>query len=91
MKWSAVVDATDRLHSVVVGMVIVALILAICFLATLNSDGGNGHWTVYDSHGNVYHKLKKTSGGFTTIFEDANGREYVFKGTHSYVEEQADR
>ena len=45
-------------------------------------------WDVTDSSGNVHKNLKRVGyrGDTYTNFQDSNGRDYIFKGSHSYIE-----
>lgn len=45
-------------------------------------------WDVTDSSGNTYKGLKRVGyrGDTYTSFQDSNGKDYIFKGSHSYTE-----
>lgn len=82
--------------SVAVGLTFGAILSAVIVLcvgivARITEPTRDATWTVTDSHGNVYENLEMTSDGSGTHLHDANGRRYVFKGTHSYVEERVEK
>lgn len=66
----------------------IALILLISFTGCGPLPVDDTLWDVTDSCGNVHKKLKRVGyrSDHYTNFQDSNGKDYIFKGNHSYIE-----